>query len=308
MATAELSVVVPLFNESEVISEFAHILRDTLDSLTINYEVIFVDDGSQDDSLSVLRSLTWPQAKVLVLMINAGHQNALEAGMSRASGKWIVTMDGDLQHPPRYIESMVNLATLGNLDVVYAVRNGRTGDSWLKRVTAFVYYKLMRWTSGVKLVPNSADFRLLSRRAVDVLLEYPEEKVFRLLVPSLNLPSATIVYEVAPRWAGSTKYSLRAMSGLAVRSITGFSPGLLRGVSLIGLAMSLGAVIWLVLVLVSFALDNTVSGWASLMTVVLVTSSIQLLALGLIGEYLSSVTRTLKRRPNYLIDDEFRLD
>ncbi|MGK5683729.1 glycosyltransferase family 2 protein [Actinoplanes sp. URMC 104] len=207
--TPELSVVVPVFNEQDVLPLFAGRLRPVLDGLGVPYEVLTVDDGSRDATPAVLEGMrhAWPQLRIVRLRRNAGHQNALTAGLHRARGRYVVSIDVDLQDPPEVIAGMLRLAETEQLDVVHGVRTDRSTDSPFKRWTAGLYYRLIRRVVGAAVPHNAGDFRLLSRTAVDALTELPEHlPVHRLLVPWLGLPSGEVPYARERRAAGRSKY------------------------------------------------------------------------------------------------------
>ena len=299
-----MTVVSPCFNEADSLGLFLEDLRTTLDALKVTYEVIVVDDGSTDSSWSVLEATNWPELRALRLVANRGHQVALDAGIREAAGDYVVTMDSDGQHPPELIPVLLSAAKETNSDVVYAIRQDRTEDSWFKRSTARVYYRLMRSMTGVAIQDSAADYRLMTRFVVDVINQIPDQKVFRLLLPYLGFSSTTVEFQALPREHGESKYSFGRMAGLAVRSSIQFSTKPLRIVMGIGFVMSFLAALWLIWVLVDFAAGRTVAGWASQMSVTLIVGGLMLFGLGIVGEYVGEVFERVKGRPNYLIRDE----
>ena len=299
-----MTIVSPCFNEADSLRPFLNGLRTTLDALDATYEVIVVDDGSTDSSWSVLEAANWPELRALRLVANRGHQVALDAGIREAAGDYVVTMDSDGQHPPELIPVLLSAAKETNSDVVYAIRQDRTEDSWFKRSTARVYYRLMRSMTGVAIQDSAADYRLMTRFVVDVINQIPDQKVFRLLLPYLGFSSTTVEFQALPREHGESKYSFGRMAGLAVRSSIQFSTKPLRIVMGIGFAMSFLAALWLIWVLVDFAAGRTVAGWASQMSVTLIVGGLMLFGLGIVGEYVGEVFERVKGRPNYLIRDE----
>ena len=299
-----MTIVSPCFNEADSLGPFLADLRTTLDALKVTYEVIVVDDGSTDSSWSVLEAANWPELRALRLVANRGHQVALDAGIREAAGDYVVTMDSDGQHPPELIPVLLSAAKETNSDVVYAIRQDRTEDSWFKRSTARVYYRLMRSMTGVAIQDSAADYRLMTRFVVDVINQIPDQKVFRLLLPYLGFSSTTVEFQALPREHGESKYSFGRMAGLAVRSSIQFSTKPLRIVMGIGFVMSFLAALWLIWVLVDFAAGRTVAGWASQMSVTLIVGGLMLFGLGIVGEYVGEVFERVKGRPNYLIRDE----
>ncbi|WP_018350818.1 glycosyltransferase family 2 protein [Longispora albida] len=299
-----LSVVIPMYNEELVLPLLAQRLRPVLDGLGEPYEVVAVDDGSADATPAVLAGLrrSWPELRVIRLRRNCGHQAALAAGIRSAFGDYLVSIDADLQDPPEVIPEMLAKARAGGLDVVYGIRSDRTTDTAFKRGTAGLYYRLMRRLVGRQMPDQAGDFRLLSRAAVDALSELPEQApVYRLVVPWLGLPSGEVSYARERRAAGETKYPLSKMVKLTVDSVTSFSAAPLRlatwlGLSVVALCVALAAA-----AVIAFATGSVVPGWASTYLVVLFIGAIQLVCLGVLGEYVAQIYRTLQARPAYFI-------
>ncbi|WP_232344303.1 glycosyltransferase family 2 protein [Actinoplanes awajinensis] len=302
--TPRLSVVVPVFNEQEVLPLFAARLRPVLDRLGMSYEVLTVDDGSRDATAAVLEAMrgSWPQLRVVRLRRNSGHQNALTAGLHRSRGQYVVSIDVDLQDPPEVIAEMLRLAEAENLDVVHGVRSDRSSDSAFKRGTAGLYYRLIRRVVGAAVPPNAGDFRLLSRTAVNGLVDLPEHlPVYRLLVPWLGLPSGEVAYVREKRAAGRSKYPLAKMIRLALDSVTGFSAAPLRVATWLGCA---GIALCAVLALggtAAYVRGDVVPGWTSIVLAVVFLGALQLLCLGLLGEYVARIFTTLQGRPAYVV-------
>jgi dolichol-phosphate mannosyltransferase len=299
-----LSVVVPVFNEEDVLPLFAQRVRPVLDDLGVSYEVLAVDDGSRDATPAVLETMRrqWPPLRVVRLRRNSGHQNALTAGLQRARGQYVVSIDVDLQDPPEVIADMLALAETAGLDVVYGVRTDRSTDSSFKRLTAALYYRLVRRVVGTSVPHNAGDFRLLSRTAVDALTELPEhERIYRLLVPWLGLPSGEVSYTRERRAAGHSKYPIAKMIRLALNSITGFSATPLRvatwlGCSGIALCAVLGAA-----VMAAYLWGTVVPGWTSMFVALVFLGALQLLCLGLLGEYVARMFTAMQGRPAYVV-------
>ncbi|MFC0533205.1 glycosyltransferase family 2 protein [Phytohabitans kaempferiae] len=302
-----LSVVVPMYNEESVLPLLVARLRGVLDALGEPYEVVAVDDGSTDrTSVALLAARRqWPQLRVLRLRRNSGHQPALLAGLMRARGQHVASIDADLQDPPETIVEMLRLAREKNLDIVYGVRADRRADSAFKRWTASVYYRLMRRIAGNDVPAHAGDFRLLSRAAVEALRELPERRpVLRLVVPWLGFPSGEVSYEREGRAAGRTKYPLSRMIALAADSVTSFSAAPLRVATWLGLAGVAICGVLVVLAVVAYFLGATVSGWPSLYVAILFLGAVQLLCLGLLGEYVARIYTAVQARPAYYVAED----
>jgi dolichol-phosphate mannosyltransferase len=299
-----LSVVVPVFDEEAVLPLFAQRLRPVLDGLGEPYEVLVVDDGSRDSSPVVLQRerRTWPQLRVVRLRTNAGHQAALSAGLARARGAWVATLDADLQDPPEVVPEMLAAARADRADVVYGVRSDRSTDSAFKRLTARAYYRVMRRLLGGHVPDDAGDFRLMSRATVEAVNGLPEHhRVLRLVVPALGFPSSRVEYRREERAAGRTKYSVSRMVRLSVDSLTGFSVAPLRLATWFGLGGALVTALLLAAALVAFASGRTVPGWTSTFVAVAAVGTVQLLCLGLLGEYVGRLYTQMQGRPAYYV-------
>ncbi|MBW5482495.1 glycosyltransferase family 2 protein [Streptomyces bambusae] len=308
-----LSIVVPVFNEEEVLPLLAARLRPVLDGCGEPYEVLAVDDGSTDRTKPLLEDLrgAWPQLRIVTLRRNSGHQAALTAGLHRARGGYVISIDADLQDPPEIIPDMLALARADGLDIVYGVRVDRSTDTGFKRRTAAVYYWLMRRLAGTFVPAHAGDFRLLSRPVVDTLKTLPDQQqVYRLLIPWLGFPSGQITYQRGERVAGTTKYPLRKMILLASDSITGFSAVPLRLATAIGAVSLVVCLAFLVWTLIVHATGSSLPGWTSLITTVLFFGAVQLFCLGMLGEYVARIYTAVQGRPTYCVardtDDELR--
>ena len=281
-----LSVVVPMYDEEDVLPIFFERMHPLLDGLGISYEVLVVDDGSRDGTATLLREATgtWPQLRLVRLLRNSGHQAALSAGFRRARGDYLVTIDADLQDPPEAIAELLATAREKDVDVVYGVRSDRSSDSWPKRTTARMYYRLMCRLVGMDIPFDAGDFRLVSRRVVDAVNGLPEDgRVFRLVIPWLGFPSAEVKYVRAERAAGVTKYNWSKMFRLAFDSVTAFSAAPLRLATWLGLLGGLVCGLFVVGALVVKLSGNSVPGWTSTVLAVGIIGAIQLLCLGLLG-------------------------
>lgn len=310
--SCRLSIVVPCYNEQEVIGETVQQLRRLLDELceggriAADSEIVLVDDGSRDRTWTIVRDLHRQDGRVrgIKLSGNRGHQIALLAGLFGAQGDAVVSIDADLQDDIRAIGDMVDALRSGN-DVVYGVRRSREVDHWLKRGTAHWYYRILA-AFGVRLVFDHADFRLLSRRALEALKQYPEAHVFlRGIVPLMGFPSAIVYYTRAPRFAGSTKYSVGKMLALALDGVTSFTAYPLRLIAFLGIAVSLFSVAMVFWVLwIKLVADRAIPGWASSVIPIYFIGGVQLLSIGVLGEYVAKLYAEAKRRPRYFIEDQ----
>jgi polyisoprenyl-phosphate glycosyltransferase len=305
-----ISIVVPVFNEAENIRPLAEELQKILEKFK-RYEIIFVDDGSADGSLETLRDLARRDERLRYLSFsrNFGHQAALRAGLEEASGECVVTMDGDFQHPPELIPSMVEAYEEG-FDIVSTRRldGGKSGGarvSLLKRATSSLFYSLINALGDVRIEPGAADFRLISRKACDTVLAMREQNLFlRGAFPWTGLPSREIAYSPKPRRSGKTKYSFAKMLSLALDGITSFSVKPLRLTSFAGLAFSIAGFIYAIYALaIRLFTDKSVGGWASILISVLIIGGLQLLSLGIIGEYLGKLFIEAKRRPPFIVKE-----
>lgn len=306
-----LSVVIPMYNEAEVLPLLVNRLRPVLDGIGTDYEVVAVDDGSTDTTAAQLIGLrrTWPQLRVVRLRRNSGHQAALTAGLHVCFGQYVASIDADLQDPPEKITEMLALAQAQHLDIVYGVRLDRSSDTVGKRGTAGLYYWLMGRWAGVKVRPNAGDFRLLSRATVDALRQLPERQpVYRLLVPWIGFPSGEIGYVREKRAAGRTKYPFRKMVAMATDSVTNFTAAPLRIATWLGLIAFFFCLCMFIYVGVAYAHDDTVRGWPSVIATVLFLGGAQLLCLGLMGEYLGRLYAAVQGRPAYFIGYDSAVD
>jgi polyisoprenyl-phosphate glycosyltransferase len=299
-----LSVVVPVYNEEAVLPAFLDRLRPVLDGIEADYELLCIDDGSRDSSSSILmeRVEEWPQLRIVRLLRNSGHQAALSAGYEKSSGDYVITIDADLQDPPEVIPRMLESVVANEVDVVYGVRSDRSADSRGKRLTARMYYRLMRRLVGGEVPADAGDFRLVSRRVVDAMAELPpHSRVYRLIIPWYGFPSSTVEYRRDARAAGETKYPLGKMVSLAIDSVTTFSAAPLKlatWVGAVGVLICLAAMAWSVW---AWLRDATVPGWTSILATVGLVGAIQLISIGLLGEYLSRLFVGSLGRPTYLV-------
>lgn len=302
-----VSVVSPVFNEEAAISLFIDEFANCASKFDFDYELVLVNDGSTDKTLNEIekncQKYSW--IRLINFSGNRGHMAALSAGYEFARGEYVVTIDSDLQDPPSLIKQMVQKANENNLDVVYGIRSDRSVDSKFKSWTASFYYKLLRRISGADLPHNAGDFRLVSRRVVDILVSLPErQRVFRLLVPWIGFPSGSVEYKRENRVAGETHYPLRKMISLGMDSVTSFSSAPLRLATYLGFfGLGLATLLFGFVLLASFR-GTTSSGWPSVMTAIIFFSSVQLFSIGLLGEYISRIFIESQHRPLYFAEEK----
>lgn len=309
----KLLIVVPCYNEDKVLTETTHRLQDVLTQLEQKNKIdsgriLYVDDGSKDSTWALIEQLSaqTPYVQGIKLAHNEGHQQALWAGMEWAAAHKvdaIVSIDADLQDDTQAIPEMVDAYLNGN-DIVYGVRKERTTDTWMKRNTAQMFYRLMQ-TFGGEVVYNHADFRLMSLRTVNALMAYPERNLFlRGLVPSLGYSSTCVYYNRSERFAGESKYPFRKMLSFALDGITSFSVRPLQCISMLGLCLVALSFVAIAYAAISFMQGVTVAGWTSLLISMWFVGGMILTAVGIIGMYIGKIYQEVKRRPRYFIEKE----
>lgn len=312
-----LYIVVPCFNEQEALPHSHERLSKLIEemiaqgSIGAESKLLYVDDGSRDNTWEIIEKLSSESNRVagVKLACNSGHQNALMAGLAAAVDHCDITVsiDADLQDDINVIPQMVERYR-GGCDIVFGVRRERKSDSWLKRTTAGMFYRLME-RLGVDTINNHADYRLMSRRAVMALLDYKERNLFiRGIVTKLGYKTDCVYYDRAARIAGESGYSLRKMMNFAIDGITSFSVKPVRLVFTVGLVFLLIALIMLIYVLCAYFMGRAVSGWPSLFLSVWLVGAFILIGLGIIGEYVGKIYIEVKNRPRYNIDTTVGLD
>lgn len=310
----KLNIVVPCFNEEDIFPSTVQALDQLLAGMkseglvAADSTLIFVDDGSRDSTWSLIEAAARANPALIGVRLsrNRGHQNACLAGFEVADGDIVITIDADLQDDTRAIVDMVKAAA-GGADIVYGVRKKRTSDSFFKRFTAEGYYRILSALS-VEIVFNHADFRLLSRRALIALFQFNEVNLFlRGIIPQLGFNTAVVYYDRLERTAGESKYPLRKMLSLAWQGITSFSTAPLKTITVLGLVLSLISLavsFWAVLTWLFTS--RTVPGWTSTIVPISLLGGVQLLCLGVIGEYLGKIYLEVKGRPRYFIAETVR--
>lgn len=302
-----LSVVVPAFNEEEVLSAFHERLIAVLGALPSEYEILYVNDGSRDATLEILGKIRkqTPQAAIIDLSRNFGKEAAMTAGFDLAKGDAVVVIDADLQDPPELIQDFFRAWNDEGFDVVYARRRTRSGESWLKRTTATAFYWTMSKLSQVEIPRDTGDFRLMSRRAVESLKQLREQHRFmKGLFAWVGYPAKEILYDRDPRFKGVTKWNYLKLWNFSLEGITGFTIAPLKVATYLGLVISVVAAVYgTIIILQTLIQGSDVPGYPSLMSVILFLGGVQLFFLGLIGEYLGRVFNESKRRPLYIVKD-----
>lgn len=306
---ALLSIVVPAYNEVEVLPLCVARLREVLRTLDLSHEIVIVDDGSTDGTgdLVAAWAVSTPDIKLVRLARNYGKEAALTAGLEHAEGAAAIVLDADLQDPPELIPQMVQAWQAG-ADVVAMRRRSRAGESWAKRTSAYLFYRLLNRLSEVDIPADTGDFRLLSRRALTALAELPERnRYMKGLFAWIGLPTVTLLYDRACRAAGISKWGYTRLLGLAFEGITSFSIRPLRWAMGVGAAVaSLGAGYGLYIVIKTTMLGEVVQGYPSLMALMTLLGGVQLLTLGVLGEYVGKSYLEAKQRPVYQVRDVVR--
>jgi polyisoprenyl-phosphate glycosyltransferase len=300
-----LSVVAPCYNEAEVLPEFYRRMSAACAQAADSYEILFVNDGSSDATWGILLSFAAndPHVVCLNLSRNYGHQLALTAGLSCCRGDRILIIDADLQDPPELISEMIRLADAG-ADVVYGQRRSRSGESLFKKATAFLFYRILTAFTDEQIPKDTGDFRLITRRVLDVFNAMPETHRFiRGMISWAGFRQVPLLYDRSPRHAGKTKYPLRKMFGFALDAITSFSVKPLRLAFYVAFVLCGVALALLVYSVYAYFAAETVRGWTSIVSVLLFFLAGQFLVLGLIGEYVGRLYLEAKRRPLFIIDE-----
>jgi polyisoprenyl-phosphate glycosyltransferase len=303
-----LTIVIPAYNEATNIPPMLAALHETLDGIPdLRWEVLFIDDGSTDSTRAILRAQAAerPHVKFIGFSRNFGHQAALKAGLDHAEGDCVVTMDGDLQHPPELLVQLLARWREG-FDVVYTLRADNEAAGVIKRTTSRLYYRFFNLLSDVELDAGAADFRLLDRKVVQVLRALPESGLFlRGLIRWVGFRQTAITYEPHHRFSGETKYSPAKMFKFALDGILAFSVRPLRLATLLGCLASGCAALYAIYALsVYFFAQGVITGWTSLLICVLFLGGAQLLTIGLLGEYIGRVLTESKRRPLYIVAEK----
>lgn len=302
----DLSIIIPIYNEEKNIPTLLSRLHKVIIPMNINAEYVFINDGSRDNSVQLIRAMASADSSVKYIDFsrNFGHQIAVTAGLDKCSGQAAVIIDADLQDPPELIASLYHRMNEG-YEVVYAKRLARTGESFFKKITARIFYRIIARITTIDIPLDTGDFRIIHRKVIDVLKQMPEQqKYLRGQIPWIGFRTTYVEYNRDPRKEGTTGYSLRKMLHLALDGITSFSNFPLRFATVTGFVVSAIAFLWIISALYShFFTKDTVKGWTSMLIAVLFMGGIQLISIGIIGEYISRMSANIRNRPLYVIDD-----
>jgi len=307
-----LSVIVPCFNEEEVIEETYKRLTNVLKENHINYEILFINDGSIDKTLEILTNIAKndPKIKIISFSRNFGHQSAVSAGIHHCKGDYAVIIDADLQDPPEVIPELLSLAKKEQANVVYGVRKKRKGETFFKRFTAWAFYKIINLLSDVPLPENTGDFRLIDKKVIDAFNQLPEKnKYIRGLISWIGFKQIPYYYVREPRFAGETKYPLSKMIKFATTALLYFTRKPLKLATTMGFMSIVVGLLLTIYVFLSLFLkpQQTVSGWASTIIIIIFFGGVQLLTIGVMGEYIGSIFDEIKNRPMYIIDKTYNI-
>lgn len=308
---SSLDIVIPIFNEQETLHETLrrlYLLKSQLADVSTN--LIFVNDGSRDNSFEILRAASVDNSwvKVISFSRNFGHQAAITAGIKASNGDWVAIIDGDLQDPPELIGDMLLLAKSG-YDVVYGLRKSRAGETWFKKFTAASFYKLLSHLCEIPIPRDTGDFRLMSRRAVDVFNSLNEKHRFvRGMIPWIGFPSIALKYDRSARFAGQTKYPLKKMVSFAFNAILSFSSKPLTIAIRLGLIIIFLAVLWAAYaVYVRFFSHEALPGFTAILVAITFFSGVQIFLIGIVGEYIGKIFEEVKGRPIYVISETINI-
>lgn len=300
----KVSIVVPVYNEQDNIENFYSEVCKAMDNLEYSFELTFIDDGSNDATAFIIDRLTQKDCRVrgIILSRNFGHQIALTCGLDKADGDAVITMDGDMQHPPEFFPTLLAKWEEG-FEIVQTVRISTEGVSWLKNVTSNMFYKLINLVSNVKITPGSSDFRLMDKLVVESFRRFRERARFiRGMISSLGFKYTTLEFVAPPRFAGKSKFSLKKMLHFALDGITAYSKLPLRIAFYLGIISSLVSFAVIAHVMyIKYFTEEAVPGWATITASIALLGGLQLAGLGVIGEYVGRIFEEVKMRPLYII-------
>lgn len=308
--TKLISCVVPVYNEEALIVEFVTALSKTLQGLHYPYEIILVDDGSQDTTLHIVHELrTHIPLRYIRFSRNFGKEKALSAGLDHAQGDAVILLDGDFQHPLELLSQFIAQWEQG-YDMVYAVRQDRSDESWLKRTCAKAFYQFTSKINRINIPANAGDFRLLDKKIVKALQKLPERNRFmKGLYSWVGFKQIAIPFEVQPRKAGTSQWNFYSLLDLAITGITSFTAFPLRMIAIGGIGVATMAILYAIWIIFStMVFGKETPGWATIVTTITFFGGLQLFALGVVGEYIGRVFDEVKHRPHYIIDEESSFD
>ncbi len=302
----QLSIIIPIFNEQGNIDRLINRLKGVMNQLNLTCEYIFINDGSKDDSINIIKNLAKidPSVKFINFSRNFGHQIAVTAGLDKCIGDRIVIIDADLQDPPELILEMYKKMDEG-FEVVYAKRAARNGESWMKKFTARMFYRILKFITSVNIPVDTGDFRIMDRKIVDVLKQMPEQQKFlRGQISWIGFNQTYVEYERDVRYAGETGYTYKKMIRFALDGITSFSNFPLKFATVCGFVVSgIAFLVMLYALYARFISKDYIEGWTSIIISVLFLGGIQLISIGIIGEYISRLSSNVRNRPLYIIND-----
>jgi glycosyltransferase involved in cell wall biosynthesis len=301
----KISIIVPVCNEKGNVLLMMHALQEVMQKVPYSYTITFVDDGSTDGTLEVLKEIAQQNSTInfIALSRNFGHQNALKAGLDLSDGDAVISLDGDLQHPPALIPTLIQLWEQGN-DIVYTIRKDHQEMPMMKRKTSNMFYQLMNRLSDIELEAGTADFRLMDKRVVDICRNFTEMDLFwRGLIKWIGFKQVGIEYEPAERQFGRSKYTYKKMMQFALRGITSFSIKPLTIAIYLGFTFSILSLLYVPYALYALIFGHAISGWASMIVTIAFFGGLQLMILGIIGMYLGKLFIQSKERPHYIIKE-----
>ena len=305
-----VTMVVPVYNEEDNIEHFSNAVEEVMKKLPYDYKILFVNDGSKDRSAEILEKMSAEDVHIQAILLarNYGHQVALTCGLDNAEGDVVITMDGDMQHPPALIPTLLSKWEQG-YDVVQTIRETTKGVSFFKKFTSKCYYKILNLLSDVPIHEGGSDFRLMDKRVVEAFRQYHEhDKFIRGLIGAIGYKQTLINFEAPERFAGVSKFSLHKMLHFALDGILAHSTTPLRMAFYIGLLSGLVSIVFFIHVIYETLLGNVVPGWATITVALSFFGGIQLVFLGVVGEYIARIFREVKNRPIYFIDKKYNFN
>ncbi len=300
-----ISIVIPVCNERGNLPLLMEEIKSVFDGLNYDYSLIFVEDSSTDGTLEYIKDCAKKSANIFYIALTKsfGHQNALKAGLDRSSSDAVIMMDGDLQHPPALIPSLIKEWENGN-DIVYTIRNDHKEISKMKQLTSNLFYEIINNLSEINLEPGTADFRLMSKKVVEAFSLFTEADIFmRGMIKWMGFQQIGIEYTAANRASGTSKYTVKKMLRLALQGITSFSTKPLYIAAYLGLFFSVLSILYIPYIVISIVTGHYVSGWASMIATIAFFGGLQLMILGIIGIYLGKLFMQSKHRPHYIVKE-----